>query len=235
MTAVTTRSPERTLGVLGGMGPAATAEFLRLLAADVPASRDQEHPRIVMLSDPGIPDRTAAILSGDPEAARRIRQDLFTLAGWGADLLAIPCNTAHALLDGIAPELPAPVVDIVDATLDAAAEASPEGGWLTATTGTVACGLYQKRAAERGYPLHVPRDAEQELVHEAALRVKAGRADAASDLFRQAVESLWRRRSLPVLAACTELPLAHRHAALPAESMVSSLGALSRACVAALF
>ncbi|MFF4016211.1 aspartate/glutamate racemase family protein [Streptomyces sp. NPDC001843] len=235
MTAATTRPPDRTLGVLGGMGPAATAEFLRLLAADVPAARDQEHPRIVMLSDPGIPDRTAAILGDDTEAALRIREDLFTLAGWGADLLAIPCNTAHALLDDIASELPAPVVDIVDATLDEAARVSPEGGWLTATTGTVASGLYQKRAAVRGYPLHVPDEAEQELVHEAAVQVKAGRSDAASGMFRDAVESLWRRRSLPVLAACTELPLAHRHAGLPAQTMVSSLHALSRACVAALY
>lgn len=234
MTAATTRLPDRTLGVLGGMGPAATAEFLRLLAADTPAARDQEHPRIVMLSDPAIPDRTAAILGHDTEAARRIRKDLFTLVGWGADLLAIPCNTAHALLDDIASELPAPVVDIVDATLEEAARVSPEGGWLTATTGTVASGLYQKRAATRGYPLHVPGDVEQERVHTAAALVKAGRTDEAARVFREAVESLWRRRSLPVLAACTELPLAHGRAALPAESMVSSLRALSRACVAAL-
>ncbi|MEV4337047.1 amino acid racemase [Streptomyces sp. NPDC049590] len=180
MTAATTRLPERTLGVLGGMGPAATAEFLRLLAADVPAARDQEHPRIVMLSDPGIPDRTAAILGDDTEAARRIRQDLFTLAGWGADLLAIPCNTAHALLDDIAAELPAPVVDIVDATLEPAARTSPEGGWLTATTGTVASGLYQTRAAARGYPLHVPGDGEQARVHAAAELMKTGRTDEAA-------------------------------------------------------
>ncbi|MBX9422312.1 MULTISPECIES: aspartate/glutamate racemase family protein [Streptomyces] len=234
MTAATTLPPGRTLGVLGGMGPAATAEFLRLLATDVPASRDQEHPRIVMLSDPTVPDRTAAILGDDTEAARRIRKHLFTLVEWGADLLAIPCNTAHALLDDIASELPAPLVDIVDATLDEAVRLSPEGGWLTATTGTVASGLYQKRAATRGYPLHVPGDAEQERVHAAAGLVKAGRTDEAADGFQDVVESLWRRRSLPVLAACTELPLAHRASALPPESMVSSLQALSRACVAAL-
>ncbi|MFG3052739.1 aspartate/glutamate racemase family protein [Kitasatospora sp. NPDC048239] len=235
MTAVTTPAPARTLGVLGGMGPAATAEFLRLLAADAPAVEDQQHPRVVMLSDPGIPDRSTAILTGDGEAGRRIRAGLWTLADWGADLLAVPCNTAHVFLAAFTAASPVPVVDIVDATLDAAVRLSPGGGWLTATTGTLASGLYQERAAVRGYPLHLPDGATQRLVHAAAVQVKARRPESAADDLRTAVHRLWRQRPLPVLAACTELPLAYQQAALPPELMVSSLAALSRACVAELY
>ncbi|MFF4379845.1 aspartate/glutamate racemase family protein [Kitasatospora sp. NPDC001547] len=235
MTALTARAPERTLGVLGGMGPAATAEFLRLLAADAPAARDQQHPRLLLLSEPGIPDRTAAILGGDEEPARRVRECLRTLVGWGADLLAVPCNTAHVFLDGFAATSPVPVVDIVDATLDEAVRLSPDGGWLTATTGTVLSGLYQRRAAARGYRLLLPDDRTQQAVHGAAERVKAGRVEEAGAAFRDAVGGLWRRRRLPVVAACTELPLAYRSAGLPAELMVSSLAALSRACIAELY
>ncbi|MGW7362906.1 aspartate/glutamate racemase family protein [Streptomyces sp. NPDC054841] len=235
MAAATTRTPQKTLGVLGGMGPAATAEFLRLLAADAPATVDQQHPRIVMLSDPAIPDRTAAILERDDEPARRVRECLRTLIGWGADLLAIPCNTAHTFLDEFMAESPVPVIDIVDATLNEAIRLSPEGGWLTATTGTLASGLYQERAAALGYPLHVPDDVTQKLIHESATHVKAKRTGDAAREFQEAVQSLWRRRDLPVLAACTELPIAYHGTSLPAERMVSSLCALSRECIDELY
>lgn len=235
MTAATTRPPDRTLGVLGGMGPAATAEFLRLLASDAPATEDGHHPRIVMLSEPAIPDRTVAILRNDPRAARLLRECLATLVGWGADLLAIPCNTAHVFLGALPAALSAPIVDIVDATLDEAVRLSPEGGWLTATTGTVVSGIYQDRAAARGYRLYVPDATTQKLIHETAVQVKAERIERAGRLYGDVVEGLWRQRALPVVAACTELPLAYRATPLPPESMVSSLRALSRACVDRLY
>jgi aspartate racemase len=230
-----TRTPHKTLGVLGGMGPAATAEFLRLLASDAPATLDQQHPRIVMLSDPTIPDRTAAILRGDQEPARRVTESLRTLIRWGADLLAIPCNTAHTLLDRFVDESPVPVVSIIDATLDEAIRLSPEGGWLTATTGTLASGLYQKRATARGYSLYLPDAGAQQLIHGSAMQVKAKRTEEAARDFQDAVRSLWRRRNLPVLAACTELPIAYQHGMLPPEMMVSSLAALSQSCITELY
>ncbi|MEU7134368.1 amino acid racemase [Streptomyces sp. NPDC046261] len=233
--AAVTRTPEKTLGVLGGMGPTATAEFLRLLAAGAPATEDQQHPRIVLLSEPGIPDRTDALLSGDDEPARRVREGLFTLAGWGAGLLAIPCNTAHAFLGRTVAELPVPLVDIVDATLAEAMRLSPAGGWLTATTGTLASGLYQERAAALGYRLHIPDGGTQKLIHDSAMRVKANRIEEAARTFRAAVQSLWLRREVPVLAACTELPIAYQGGALPPEMAVSSLSALARACNGALY
>src|SRR5439155_11069370 len=139
-----------TLGVLGGMGPSATAEFLRLLAIRVPAETDQQHPRIVMLSDPAIPDRTAALLAGDHAPLAPIRDGLLTLERWGADLLAVPCNTAHAYIDRLREVLSVPIVHIVEETLREAMLRSPAGGWLTATTGTVFSGLYQQRADPLG-------------------------------------------------------------------------------------
>jgi len=223
----------KTLGILGGMGPAATAEFLRLLASDAPAATDQEHPRIVMLSEPGIPDRSTAILNHDNEPAKWIRDGLATLAAWGADLLAIPCNTAHVFLDEV--NVTVPVVDIADATLDRAVSLSPDGAWLTATTGTLASGLYQKRAAALGYRLLVPEESTQHRVETAARLVKAGRHDEAGAEFAAAVHALWRREDLPVVAACTELPLAYAAAPLRPDKMISSLAALSAACVDNLY
>ncbi len=89
--------PKKTLGVLGGMGPAAAAEFLRILARDAPAKNDAEHPRIFMISDPETPDRSDAIQGIGPSPADVIKRNLLQLARWGADVLAVPCNTAHFL------------------------------------------------------------------------------------------------------------------------------------------
>ncbi|MEO3872711.1 amino acid racemase [Nonomuraea sp. B12E4] len=225
----------RTLGVLGGMGPAATAEFLRLLAAESPAGTDQEHARLLLLSEPGIPDRSTAVLAGRADPLVPIRQGLLSLARWGADLLAVPCNTAHAFIERFSDELPVPLVHIVDATLREAMRRAPEGGWLAATTGTVASGIYQRRAVELGYPLHVPGGSIQAYVQRTSVLVKAGRLAAAGQDFLTAVSGMWHRHRVPVLAACTELPLAYEAAELPPEFLISSLRALALACVEHLY
>lgn len=148
--------PEKILGVLGGMGPAATGEFLRLLAVCAPAERDQEHPRVVLYSDPHVPDRTAAILGTGEDPTSRLKDDLLRLVDWGADLLAVPCNTAHPFIDDFRQELPVPLVHIVEVTLAEAKRRISSGGWLVATSGTVASGIYQKEAQKCDNPLHVP-------------------------------------------------------------------------------
>jgi aspartate racemase len=224
-----------TLGVLGGMGPAATAEFLRVLAARVPASRDQDHPRTLVLSEPAIPDRTEALLAGDETPLAAIRDGLATLVGWGADLLAVPCNAAHVYVDRLLAELPVPLVHIVTASLAAARDASPEGAWLTATTGTVASGIYQRYARAAGYRLVVPPDGPRRRADAAAVLVKANRVAEAAEEFAAVVRELRAELPLPVLTACTELPIAYHHAGLPAAHQVSSIAALAGACVDALY
>ncbi|GGK91061.1 hypothetical protein Sme01_52600 [Sphaerisporangium melleum] len=224
-----------TLGVLGGMGPSATAEFLRLLAARVPARSDQEHPRVVMLSDPSIPDRSAAVLSGGEGPLPPIRAGLATLVEWGADLLAVPCDAAHVYVERIREPLPVPLVHIVDAALEAAVRLAPGGAWLAATKGTLASGLYQRRAEALGYRLILPSESTQESVHHVARMVKAGRAHQAGALLGTVTRGLWKREEVPLLAACAELPLAYAAGRLPANMMISNLDALAAACVARLY
>ncbi|WP_234327137.1 aspartate/glutamate racemase family protein [Streptomyces sp. NRRL WC-3742] len=224
-----------TLGVLGGMGPAATAEFLRVLARTVPAATDQEHPRIVMLSEPAVPDRTEALISGSDAPMPLLEQSLRTLVGWGADLLAVPCNTAHVYLDRLRDWLPVPLVHIVEATLDTARAASPDGAWLTATTGTVISGIYQRHARRTDYRLLLPDDALQERVHAATTLVKANQVPAAGETFGAVARELLRREPVPLVAACTELPLAAARSGLPDDLVVSSLDALAEACVDRLY
>lgn len=217
------------------MGPAASAQFMQELAVAVPACRDQDHPRVILLSDPSVPDRTQAILDGSDAPLAPIRTGLLTLASWGADLLAVPCNTAHVFIDAIAGELPVPLVHIVDATLAQAARRSPDGAWLTATTGTVRSGLYQRKAEALGYRLLVPDPAIQEQIHQTVVLVKENDLATAADQFTRVVSLLRARHDLAIVTACTELPITYAATELPADRHVSSLRALADACSAQLY
>ena len=231
----TIRRPDTILGVLGGMGPAAAAEFLRLLAERAPVSSDQEHAITYLLSDPQAPDRSSAILGVGEDPTERLKDDLLTLTRWGANLLAVPCNTAHFFIDRFKDELPVPLVHIIEETVRAAATLSPKGAWLTATLGTMRSGLYQKEAEKQGYSFFIPPEEAQRQVQQSIELVKRGRKDEGGRLLKGVVEGLWRERDLPVCAACTELPLAYDASGLPQERTVSSLGALCGACLRRIY
>ena len=219
------------IGVLGGMGLAATGQFLVELAQATPAQRDQDHFAVVMVEDPSIPDRTTAILQGSNAPLEPIRAGLERLVDLGADLLVVPCNTAFHFIDQFADELPVPVIHIVGATLDVAERISPKGAWLTATTGTVRTQLYQKAAADRRYQLLKPDEAEQERIMAIVDLVKAGRLAESGARYMEVAQRLHARVPLPMVAGCTELPLAVQASGLPPQAAVSSLAALARATV----
>ena len=125
----------KTLGVLGGLGPAASAEFMRLLVVKAPARTDPEHPRVILLSQPQTPNRNDFIfgVGEDPEPA--LRSGLELLSSWGADILCVTCNTAHYYIDHFRDSLDKPLVHIIDETVATARERSPEGAWLPRTPG----------------------------------------------------------------------------------------------------
>ncbi len=229
------QSPSKTLGILGGMGPAAAAEFLRLLAVKAPARCDQEHPILYMLSDPQIPDRTGGLTGAGADPTERIRNGLMTIAGWGVDFLAVPCNTAHVFIDRFRAELPVPLIHIVEETVAACRRKSSRGAWLLATEGTCRSGLYQEYAAKAGYRYRTVSDAVQQEVTQALTLVKAGKMSESGECLRRVVEKLWKIEEIAIATACTELPLAYDASCLPAERSVSSLGALSDACLKAIY
>lgn len=226
-----------TLGVLGGMGPAATAEFQRLLAVKAPASCDQEHPRMIVYSYTAIPDRTTFLLGKGPDPEPLLLEGLQTLEKWGADRLAVTCNTAHHFIDRFVAEglLRVPVIHIIDETVRSCRERSPEGAWLTATLGTMKTGLYQEHGAASGYRFRIPTPEMQERIHDVTDWVKAGRLDEAAARYREIVETLWQEERIPVVCACTELPVAYQKAGLPPEMGVSSLEALADGCIRELY
>lgn len=225
----------KKLGVLAGMGPAAGAEFLRLLTIKAPANTDQEHPVVYLLSDTQIPDRSPAILGKGPSPINHIRQGFEQLMEMGADVLACPCNSAHYFIDLFDKPLGKPLIHIVEETILAAKAVSPGGAWMISTLGTRQSGLYQKYADKHNYTLFIPTDEQAQLSQDCIAHIKANEFNQAVRIMEKLVAQLWRERNTLIMTACTELPLAYAASSLPQDREVSSLQALAAACLKQLF
>ena len=225
---------EKILGVLGGMGPAASAEFLKILAEKYPAEKDQDHPVVYMISDPKIPDRGSAIEGNGEDPSPYLINDLEKLIGWGAELLAVPCNTAHYFIERFRDRIGVPIVHIIEATVEASMKKSPKGAWMISTMGTARSGLYQKAAADRGYRLMIPPEDVRKEIQKAIVFVKSGKMEDAARAIERVAAKLWEIEDLPIVTACTELPLAYDASDLPKDKNISSLDALADACIKAL-
>ncbi|GAB6280748.1 MAG: aspartate racemase [Thermovirga sp.] len=227
--------PHKVLGVLGGMGPAATADFLRLLAELAGVERDQDHPQIILFSNPHIPDRTSAIIGNGEDPTPCILDGLRRLESWGAELLAVPCNTAHIFIDSFRKNLKVPLVHIVEETVARAHASSPDGAWLLATSATAASGIYSAEADRRGYRLLLPGAETQTVLQDVIGLVKSNRLDESGTMLGECVLKLRKERDLPIVAACTELPLAYGASGLDPAGMVSSLESLARGCLERIY
>ncbi|NLG67964.1 MAG: amino acid racemase [Firmicutes bacterium] len=206
----------KTIGILGGMGPEATADLFVRIIRLVPAARDQDHPRVIIDSNSQIPDRTAAIRGEGPSPLPALVETARNLQRAGAELIAMPCNSAHAWYDEIASAVDVPVLHMIRLTaeetrrrLHRAGAPSPSGPvLLLATTGTITSGLYQRALAALGLEAAVPDPDVQARVMDAIYQVKAGKPAVARSLALDVLVSETARLDpAAVVLGCTELPL----------------------------
>ena len=199
------QTSSKTIGILGGMGPAATIEFFRRLVAATPAAVDHAHLRILIDNNPHVPDRTQAIFGLGPDPGPALADMARGLAASGADFLTMPCNTGHVFQAAIRDAVSIPFIDMIQET--AGVIAVKKAG-LLATTGTVHAELYRKACDQRGIELVVPDDEDQELVMDIIRRVKAGGAGSSvRDHAAVVVARLAARGAEVVIAGCTEISL----------------------------
>jgi aspartate racemase len=207
------------IGILGGMGPAATADFYTKLVSATPGRRDQDHLKTVIWSDPTIPDRTEALLGTGPDPTPWLLRGSRLLREAGATVIAIPCNTAHAFVPRIAGDVGLPIVDMIEEVASHVATHDPpiQTAGLLATTGTIRAGLYQERLAHVAIDLVLPDPASQDGEVMAAVRaVKAGRRGSApADLLARAANRLIDQGAQVIIAGCTEIPLGLAPESLP--------------------
>ncbi|KAF1051241.1 MAG: Aspartate racemase [Burkholderia gladioli] len=147
------RRPEPfRIGVVGGVGPTATVDFLAKMVGNTPAARDQDHLKVIVEQNPQIPDRTAHLIGDGPDPTVSLYATCKRLEQGGANLVAIPCNTAHAFVERIQPRLSIPIVNMLSVTAPFLRERFPslrEAGVL-ATSGTLASGVYGDALAAAG-------------------------------------------------------------------------------------
>lgn len=204
---------KKAIGILGGMGPMATADLFQKIVALTDADGDGGHIRIYIDSNASIPDRTAAILRGGEDPVPAMADSLAKLESCGADCIVMPCNTAHYFLPRLAERTERPFVNMIGAAAAACRARFPgKTAGILATAGTLAAGLYQESLAARGVPFLVPDEAEQDALMEVIYQgVKAGAPpEAYREAFLSVTEGLSRRGAECFLLACTELPLAAR-------------------------
>ncbi len=198
------------VGVLGGMGPEATADLFLKIIRLTPAARDQDHLRILIDNHPQIPDRTAAILGRGPDPTPALVASARLLERMGAQVLAMPCNTAHHFHAAIQAALEVPLLHMMLETAAYVAEAYPSARrvGLLATDGTLAAGLYQRALAGRGLRVLTPEPGVQERLMAGIYAVKAGDLDAARPGVLAAARALADAGCDLVVLGCTEVPLA---------------------------
>ena len=223
-------SSSLTVGVLGGMGPDATVDFMAKVLAATPASADQEHVHMLIDHNPHVPDRTRAILARDGEPGPVLAQMAKQLQDGGADIIVMPCNTAHAFQQDIEAVLDVPFVSIIDETAAACAQFEAVG--LLATRGCLASGIYDAALSAAGVRAVMPDDAETTAFMELTTRIKAGESGAeVGARMQQLANALVARGAQAVIAGCTEIPLVLDQSMLDVP-LVSSTDILAEATVA---
>ena len=200
----------KTVGVIGGMGPAATVDFFRRLVEATPAARDQDHLHIIINNDPTLPDRNRAIAGIGPSPGPAMASAASALQRAGADFLVIACNTAHAFLADVHSATALPVIDMVAATV-ATVKRDHSGSravGLLAVDGCLEAGLYQRALLAEGLsPVRLsPKD--QATFMALIYSVKAGDAGPGVRAGMRALTGrLIDAGADLVIAACTEVPM----------------------------
>lgn len=200
----------KTLGILGGMGPEATHFFYKKIVEGTPASCDQEHIPTLIFSNTQIPDRSTKI---ETEEFKEIHSSMINsakiLEAAGADILMIPCNTAHYFLDVIANNISIPILNMIEETakhIHDTKQATKVG--ILGTNATIRTGLYQKALGKYGIEVYVPNPEDQQAVMESILQVKAG--NSSEEVTNTLLPVKDRMRAAGVqrfVLGCTEIPL----------------------------
>jgi aspartate racemase len=229
----------KVIGILGGMGPEATLDCFGKIIKNTPAKSDRDHIRVVMDSNPGIPDRIAAILGEGESPVSALIAGCRGLEKTGADFIIIPCVTVHFFLPQIQAQTPLPILSIFDAVAEAIQGDFPAAKTvgLLGTVATVESGLIQKRLAQEKIHTLVPDSAQQSKIVDAIKDIKDTRPSRTkSEITNALIEAA---RSLidkepdgadAIIAGCTEIPLALAQEHLPVPYF-DSLTILARAAI----
>lgn len=219
------------LGVIGGLGPGATAYFLELVIKMTNAHCDQEHLDMIIYNCPSIPDRTDYILGRSKDnpviAMTNIGKKLFEQ---GVAYIAIPCITAHYFHEQLSSEIMVPIIDMVKETVLDLKRSGINLVGITATDGTVASGVFQKELSEAGIEYVLPSKKSQQIIMDLIYKqIKAGEPPN-MDKFMEVSQELRNNGAQVIILGCTELSLIKRDYSLGA-GYIDALEVLAKASI----
>lgn len=194
------------LGVIGGLGPMATAYFMELVTSMTEASRDQDHLKMLIYSIPQTPDRTSFILGRSGENPLPFMTEAgLALKSLGADVIAVPCITAHYFQRELETSIGVRMLNAISDCADLLRENGVTNAGLMATEGTVGTGLFQRELESRGISLTVPGCEGQRRVTSLIYDCVKRGVPPDMELFRLVREELAGKGAQVVLLGCTEL------------------------------
>ena len=223
----------KRLGILGGMGPAASAEFITRLIQQTPASCDQEHIPFVLWNEPRTPDRSTSMRDGNDYPLPYLKEGILSLKSVGCDYIVIPCNSAHYWYDEMN-TLGVPILHIVDSVVDElkSLDILNQTIGILGTQGTIEYGIYQQHLENQGWKCIVPNSSEMDYFVQPAINfIKAGKLVEANLLLVKVIDSLIERGAKAVVLGCTELPLAVRELEQNGIPLVNSIDSLVKKAI----
>ncbi len=224
---------QKTAGVLGGMGPEATVDFMAKVIALTDASCDQDHVRMLVDHNPKVPNRQDAILGDGEDPGSVLSRMAAKLESAGADFLVIPCNTAYVFEDAILAATHIPLISIIGVSIAAARDRAPgvDRIGVLATDGCLRSGIYQAGLEEAGLAAELPSADELEELMTLVQAIKGGKhTDDTARAMAGLAEALVSRGAGAIIAGCTEIPLVLNEDAVSVP-LISSTDALAEITV----
>lgn len=200
----------KTVGVMGGMGPDATVDFMARVIALTDSGCDQDHVHMIVDQDPGIPNRQQAILNGSKAVTHALGRMAKRLEDAGADFLVLVCNTAHVFLDDVQAKTRIPFISIIDESVNEIDRVCPDAKkvGLMATDGCLRTGIYQDAVTASGRQALEPDEDDLAELMRLVSEIKAGNQGEDIAAGMQAVaNSLVDNGAEVIISGCTEIPL----------------------------
>ncbi len=200
---------KKAIGILGGMGPMATCDLMKKIIENTDAACDQEHIRIFVDNNTGIPDRTAAILAGGEDPRPEMLKSAKGLQAMGADVIIIPCNTAHFFWQDVQNAVEIPVLHMLRQTVGLLQVQGVAAAAVLATDGTIQTGLYDRELEKVGItPVHPDPEDQKMIMSVVYDYVKAGKDFPYPERIAAMEKRLAQQGAQCMILGCTELPVA---------------------------
>ena len=222
----------RKLGILGGMGPLATVEFMQKIIAQTPACSDQQHIPMLVSNNPQIPDRTAFLINNGDDPYPALKQGMEQLEQAGAECIVMPCNTAHYWYPRLSNTCRVHMISILDSVVDEAKLRGYSKVGIMATTATMTTRMYETKLAQKQIAAVAPEQEQQQAVMDGIYAVKAGDVEQGHRLMKPVFDSLLEQGADAVILGCTEIPVALAETVFnqPGQCL-DSLNILAKACI----